>query len=145
MSPALWFRIAAVLFLLFTAGHTFGFLTFRPSTPEGRAVFDSMNATRFSVGSSTFTYGRFYRGFGLSISVTQLFTAWLAWFLASMSRHNPSDAQSIGWALWAVQLGGLVLSLLYFSIPPAVLSGLAALCFALGAISARRMAATNIA
>ena len=138
MKPTLWFRIAAVLFLLFAAGHTVGFLTFRPSNPEGRAVFDAMNNTPLPVGSSTFTYGGFYLGFGLSISVFQLFTAWLCWQLGSMSRRAPSDAQSIAWALVAVQLIGLGLAWKYFSVEPAVLSALTALSLALGAIATRR-------
>jgi hypothetical protein len=44
------YKIAAVLFLLFTAGHIFRFLSFRPSSPEGRAVFESMNRVFFDVG-----------------------------------------------------------------------------------------------
>jgi hypothetical protein len=140
MKPALWFRIAAALFLLFAAGHTYGFLTLRPSNPEGRAVLDAMNNTRVIVGSSTFTYGGFYLGFGLFITLFQLFTAWLCWHLGSMSRRIPSDAQSIAWAIVAVQVIGLGLSWKYFSIEPAVLSALTALCLALGAISTRRQA-----
>jgi hypothetical protein len=143
MKPALWFRIAACLFLLFAAGHTVGFLTFRPSNPEGRAVWDAMNTTPLPVGSSTFTYGGFYLGFGLSITLSQLFTAWLCWHLGSMSRRAPADAQSITWALVAVQLIGLALSWKYFSTGPAILSLLTALCLAMAAISTRRQALTT--
>ena len=77
-SATVWFRISAVLLLLFAAGHTFGFLTFRAPTPAGQAVFSSMNDVHFSVDRQTFSYGDFYLGFGLSISVFQLFEAWLA-------------------------------------------------------------------
>ncbi len=36
MTSRMGFRIAAVIFLLFAAGHSFGFLSFRPSTPSKR-------------------------------------------------------------------------------------------------------------
>jgi hypothetical protein len=140
MKPALWFRIAAALFLLFAVGHTYGFLTLRPSNPEGRAVLNAMNNTPLIVGSSTFTYGGFYLGFGLFITLFQLFTAWLCWQLGSMSRRAPSEAQSIAWAIVAVQVIGFGFSWKYFSIEPAVLSLLTALCLTLGAIGTRRKA-----
>ncbi len=38
MSPTLLYRIAAALLLLFAAGHTLGFLAFKPPSPEGLAV-----------------------------------------------------------------------------------------------------------
>jgi hypothetical protein len=123
--------------VLFAAGHTFGFLAFRPPTAEGLAVWNGMNEVHFSVGSSTFSYGRFYRGFGLSISVSMVFLAWLAWTLAAMTPRAPEDARRIAWALFVVQALGAVLSLLYFAAPPAVLSVLTAVCFAMGAIRLR--------
>ncbi len=143
MKPALWFRIAAARFLLFAVGHTYGFLTFRPSNPEGRAVLDAMNNTPLIVGSTTFTYGGFYLGFGLFITLFELFTAWLCWQLGSMSRRAPSDTQTITWAMFAVQIVGLALSLRYFSTGPAILSMLTALCLAMAAISTRHQAAST--
>jgi hypothetical protein len=79
MRAALWFRATAIALLLMAAGHTYGFLGFRPPTAEGLAVWTSMNQVRFAVGHSTYSYGGFYVGFGLFISAFYLFTAWLAW------------------------------------------------------------------
>ena len=81
MRPIVWFRVTAVLFLLFAAGHTFGFLTFRPPSVEGQNVWTAMNNVRFTLGSSTYSYGNFYLGFGLIITAFQLFVAWLSWVL----------------------------------------------------------------
>jgi hypothetical protein len=133
-----WFRAAAVLMLLFAVGHTYGFLAFRPDTAEGRAVWEAMNSVRFSAGSLTFSYGGFYTGFGLSISAFDLFSAWLAWTLGSMARAGERRASTIGWAMFALQCVGFVLSLRYFSIVPAVLSAVAALCFLLGSTLKQR-------
>ncbi|HEY0784516.1 MAG TPA: hypothetical protein VGD62_01520 [Acidobacteriaceae bacterium] len=145
MRPVVWFRVAALLMLLFAAGHTYGFLAFRPATAEGQAVWRAMNEVRAPAGRATFSYGDFYRGFGLSITVSQLFSAWLAWWLSHMAARAgqpgyegaAADAGAIAWALFAVQCAGIVLAWRYFSAGPAVLSALAAVCFALGAISLR--------
>ncbi len=35
MKATVWFRVSAIVLLFFAAGHTFGFLTFKPPTAEG--------------------------------------------------------------------------------------------------------------
>lgn len=47
MTATLPYRIAAGVLLLFAVGHTLGFLTFRPASAEGLAVYDAMNSVRF--------------------------------------------------------------------------------------------------
>jgi hypothetical protein len=141
MRPGLWFRISAVVLLLFAIGHTIGFLSFHPPTAQGQAVFAAMNNVRFSAAGSTFSYGDFYRGFGLSITASQLFFAWLAWLLASMAQRDPESARRIVWAMVGLQVVGLVLSLKYFAVGPALLSVVSALCLTMGALSIGRAAA----
>jgi hypothetical protein len=136
MKASNWFRAAAVLMLLFAAGHTMGFLTFSASTLEGRAVFEAMNNVRFSSGNASFTYGNFYKGFGLSITVSQLFFAWLGWVLAGMAKQGAAGVKAIAWGMFAVQAAGVVLALMYISAVPAVFSAVAAVCFAMGAVRA---------
>jgi hypothetical protein len=114
------YRIAAAVFILFAAGHTFGSLSCRPPTVEGRAVWDAMNHVRFTQGNETFSYAGFYTGFGLSISLTMLFEAFLAWHL---SRH-PQPA--LAWAFFALQIANIPLSLIYFATVPAIFTGVAA-------------------
>ncbi len=131
MKSAILFRIVAFLFLLFTAGHTFGFLTFRPPNPEAAAVLDAMNTVHFAVGShQTSSYGNFYRGFGLTISAAQLFSAFLAWQLGAMAKRRSKEVRPLGWAFFLWQLPGLVLSFLYFGIAPMVLGSLVTILIA---------------
>ena len=52
MKPAVLYKIASLLLLLFAAGHTFGFLRFRPPSVEGRAVYEAMNSVHFQVRGS---------------------------------------------------------------------------------------------
>jgi hypothetical protein len=127
MKATVLYRIASVVFLLFALGHTYGFLSLRAPSAEGRAVFDAMNTVQFEVGGRSYTYGAFYRGFGLSCTVSMIFSAFLAWHLGELARYAPSAIGALGWVFFAVQLAGLVFSLRYFGPPPAVLSALVAI------------------
>ncbi len=126
---ATWlYRTAAILLLLFAAGHTFGFLNFRAPTAEGQAVFASMNAVHFQVGRGDFSYGGWYRGFGLFVSVYLLFSAFLAWHLGGLARKLPQAIGGLGWAFFFTQVVSLVLSWMYFSAIPAAFSAVVAIC-----------------
>jgi hypothetical protein len=131
MSATTWFRTASLLLVLFTVGHTLGFLHFVPSTPEGKAVHDAMQNVVFAAQGSMRTYGDFYVGFGLNVSVYLAFSAFLAWHLGQLARSQPAAIGTLGWVLCAAQFAGLVLALRYFFIAPAVFSALVVLCLAL--------------
>jgi hypothetical protein len=108
------YRVAAVLFLLFAAGHTAGFLTFRPTAADAIAVLDGMNRVRFDVGGTSDSWMGFYKGFGLLVSVYLLFSALLAWRLGSAREAEANIARTVGWMLSAVQLVNIGLCLRYF-------------------------------
>ena len=134
---ATWlYRIAAILFLLFATGHTIGFLKFVPSTPEGRAVLDAMNNVHLQPGAA-YSYGGFYKGFGLFVTLYMLFAAFVAWHLGELARKLPSAAGSLPWTFFGLQLIGLALSWKYFSTPPVVFSALVALCVGCAAFLSR--------
>jgi hypothetical protein len=137
MRAAAWFRATGVVLLLFAAGHTLGFLKFRPATPDGLEVWDAMNAVHFAFGSSLRSYGELYRGFGLFITAFYLFEAWLAWSLGGISQRSGGEAGRVAWALLALQIVGLGLSLEYFGAGPASLSALAIVGLAGGLWSLR--------
>ncbi|HKD81727.1 MAG TPA: hypothetical protein VKH81_18685 [Candidatus Angelobacter sp.] len=128
MSATLLYRFAAILLILFAAGHTIGFLKFRPSNADGAAVFDSMNSVRLQVGNGKLTYGDFYRGFGLFCTVYLLFAAYLAWHLGGMAQTNPHAIATLAWVFFALQLASIALSWMYFLPPPVVFSAVIALC-----------------
>ena len=128
MSATLLYRIASVVLILFAAGHTTGFLTFKPASPEGIAVHDAMDSVHFTVGSNSFTYGGFYRGFGLYITAYLLFSALVAWHLGGVAASRPDAIGILGWAFFALQLASIVLSWLYFFPVTAVFSAAAAVC-----------------
>lgn len=131
MKADVLFRIAAGLLIVFAAGHTIGFLSFRPSTPEGQAVLSSMNNVRFDGG---FTYGAFYVAFGLFITLFFLLSAWLAWFTASLISVSISAARKLAWAMVATYAGALALAVCYFGPPQITMSALTLLCLTVATV-----------
>ena len=121
------FRVTAIVFVLFAAGHTFGFLSFRPDTVEGRAVWDAMNHALLKTGEP-YTYGGFYTAFGLSISISMLLQAYLAWHLSGLARTMPQAIGGLGWVFCLSQLGGVIMSWVYFGVPQITLSAAVFIC-----------------
>jgi hypothetical protein len=134
---ATWlYRIAAVLFVLFATLHTIGFLKFVPPTTEGQAVMNAMNTVQLQPGAA-YTYGRFYKGFGLFATVYFLFAAAVAWHLGALARKHPVALGSLPWIFFSLQLVGLALTWKYFSTPAVVFSALVTFCTGWAAILAR--------
>jgi hypothetical protein len=138
-SATVWFRISAVILLLFAGLHTFGFLSFKPPTEQGLAVREAMANVHFQVGSKIFSYGGFYRGFGLSATVSMLFESFVCWFLGGLARRNPREVVALGWALVVQQVIGMALSLMYFGVPPTVFAAVLTACI----VAATSLAARN--
>jgi hypothetical protein len=138
MSAKLLYRIASVLLVLFAAGHTVGFLKFKAPTADAAAVRASMDNVTFQVRGTSFSYGGFYVGFGLFVTLYLFFAAFLAWCLGTMSVAIPRAIVAISWVFFAVQLGSLALSWIYFSAAPAAFSALIAVCVGWAAVLVSR-------
>ncbi|HVN07775.1 MAG TPA: hypothetical protein VMV61_02310 [Patescibacteria group bacterium] len=128
MSAKTLYRSAAILLLLFAAGHTVGFLKFKPPTLEGRAVLEAMTSVHFQVRGRDYSYGNFYRGFGLFNSVFLLFGAYLAWLLGDLASQNPRAASAAGWGLSLTMVASLVLCFRYFNLIAVTFSAVLAVC-----------------
>lgn len=128
MTATLLYRIAAVILVVFAAGHTAGFLSFRPESAEGLAVYNAMNSVHFAFNGVTRCFADFYVGFGLQVSVYLLFSALLSWQLGSLAARRPGDIRVLAWAFALVQLAGLALCLRYFFIVPTVFSAVLLIC-----------------
>ena len=90
MNSTLLYRIAAVLLVLFAVGHTLGFMTFKPHSTEGMAVREAMTTVHFEFRGKEYSYGNFYRGFGLTVTAYLLFSAFLAWYLGDVAARAPA-------------------------------------------------------
>jgi hypothetical protein len=88
MTTTLLLRIASVISLVFTAGHTLGGL--RKWSPMGEnEVLKAMTEVRFDTMGANRSYLNFFMGFGWSISVLMLLQTVLLWQLASLARADP--------------------------------------------------------
>jgi hypothetical protein len=101
---------------------------FKPPTAEGLAVRDAMNSVQFEIKGASGSYGKFYTGFGLTVTAYLVFSAFLAWHLGGMAASQPQAVRALAWAFAAVQLACLGLTVAYFFLLPAVFSGVIAIC-----------------
>jgi hypothetical protein len=137
MKAAWLFRITSILLILFAAGHTVGFLLFVPPSSEGQAALAAMNTAHLDKSGPVYTYGMFFRGFGLSISAYLFFCAYLAWHLGKVVRTNPSSIASLAFALVALLLANLIIAAAYFPAIPITFSAIVFLCAGAAAVVAR--------
>ena len=142
MNATLLYRIAAVLLLLFALGHTVGFLKFTPPTAEGVAVRDAMVNVHFQVRGRDYSYGSFYRGFGLFNTAFLLFAALLAWHLGTLAARDPQAIGAVGWAFSLLMLVSFALCWAYFNLIAATFSAALAVCLAWAAWLGQELAQT---
>jgi hypothetical protein len=130
---ASWFyKIAAVLLLLFSIGHTLGFRQIDPQWKVD-AQIAAMQKVHFEVQGFDRTYWDFYVGFGLFVSVFLLFAAILAWQLGGMTPEILAMIPTVKWSLALCFIGITILSCKYFFIAPVVFSSFITLCLIVAA------------
>ena len=117
MKASVFYRIAAVLLLLFAIGHTLGF---RQSDPKWGVdpLLGSMRSIHFDVQGFNRTYWDLFVAAGFSVGVFYLFAAILAWQLGGLPAATLALMRGTALA-FALCFGGItVVSLRYlFSIP----------------------------
>lgn len=138
MKPAIFYRIASVLLLLFAALHTFGFRQVDPSWGVD-SLIGSMRLIHFDIMGSSRTYWDFFVGFGLFFSVFLVFTAVLAWQLGGLRHQALALMRGTAWALVICFSAVTIVSVRYAFIIPIVFSILILLCLTAAAwLSAKR-------
>jgi len=127
MKASILYRIAAVLLLLFAAGHTFGF---RQSDPQWGvdALRASMRSIHFDVQGFNRTYWEFFVGTGLIVSVFLLFAAVLAWQLGGLPAETLARVRGMAWSFALCFAAVTFLSWRYFFILPIVFTAVITVC-----------------
>ena len=127
MKASVFYRIAAVLLVLFAVGHTVGF---RQSDPKWGvdALLGSMRSIHFDAQGFTRTYWDFFTAFGLFFSVFLVFAAVLAWLLGGLPPETLARVRSIAWALAICFVAVTALSWRYVFTTPIVFSILVTVC-----------------
>jgi hypothetical protein len=138
MKASLFYRIAAVLLLLFAAGHTFGF---RQSDPAWGvdSLLASMRSTHFEVQGFSRTYWDLFLAAGFSVGVFYAFAAVLAWQLGGLPAETLAVMRVTAWAFALCFAAITVLSWRYLFILPIVFSFLITVCLTAAAwLSAKK-------
>jgi hypothetical protein len=127
MKASLFFRVAAILLLLFAVGHTLGF---RQSDPTWGidSLLGSMRSIHFDVQGFSRTYWDFFVAAGLSVGVFYLFAAVFAWQLGRLPPQSLAVMRVTVWALALSFAAITVVSWRYLFILPIVFSTLITLC-----------------
>src|SRR5260370_13103781 len=122
-----FYRIAAVLLLLFAVGHTLGF---RQSDPQwgADALLGSMRSIHFDVQGFSRTYWDLFVAAGFSVGVLYLFAAVLAWQLGRLPAETLVAMRVTVWALALCFSAISIVSLRYLFIIPIVFSILITVC-----------------
>ena len=127
MKASTLYRIAAVLLLLFAAGHTLGF---RQSDPAWGvdALLASMQSIHFEVQGFTRTYWDLFVAAGFSVGVFYLFAAILAWQLGRLPPATLALMRGTTWAFALCFAAITVVSWRYLFILPIAFSIAITLC-----------------
>lgn len=137
MKPSLFYRIAAVLILLFAIGHTVGFLQSDPSWGVD-SLLASMKGIHFNLQGFSRSYWDFFVGFGLFVTVFLLFAAVLAWHLGGLATETLARMRLIAWAFALCFVVITILSWKYFFAIPIVLTSLISLCLIVAATASAK-------
>src|SRR5436305_13110070 len=122
MRTSLLLRIAAVITLLFFAGHTSG-IPWTPAVgPAELPVIEAMKGPSFDVVGSMRTYWDLYQGFGLTISCLLLLEAVVLWQLSTLARTDAFRLRPIIAAFFIGFVINTLLALKYFFVIPLVMS-----------------------
>ena len=97
MKASTFYRIAAVLLLLFAVGHTLGF---RESDPEWgvEALLSAMRSIHFELQGVNRTYWDLFVAAGFSVGIFYLFAAILAWQLGGLPVATLALMRGTAWA-----------------------------------------------
>src|SRR5437868_15545519 len=139
MKASMFYRIAAVLLLLFAVGHTLGF---RQSDPKWGvdALLDSMRSIHFDVQGFNRSYWDLFVAAGFSVGVLYLFAAILAWQLGGLPAATLALMRGTAWAFAVCFAVITVVSLRYLFIIPIVFSILITICLTAAAwLSAKQV------
>ena len=132
MKASMFYRIAAVLLLLFAVGHTLGF---RQSDPEWGvdALVGSMRSIHFDVQGFNRTYWDLFAAAGFSVGVFYFFAAILAWQLGSLPAATLTLMRGIAWAFALCFAAITVVSWRYLFLIPIAFTIVITLCLTLAA------------
>jgi hypothetical protein len=127
MKASIVYRIAAVLLLLFAAGHT---LAFHQTDPQWGIdpYLHLLRSIPFEVQGFDRTFWDFYLAAGFSVGALYLFAAVLAWQLSRLPAGSLALMRVTAWAFALCFAAIAILSWTYLFLIPIAFSTLITLC-----------------
>jgi hypothetical protein len=141
LSSRMFYRIAAVLLLLFALGHTLGF---RQSDPAWGVdtLLGSMRSIHFEVQGFNRTYWDLFLAAGFSVGVFYVFAAVLAWQLGGLPPATLALMRPLAWAFALCFAAITVVSWRYLFILPITFSIVITSCLTAAAWLLAKQAST---
>jgi hypothetical protein len=141
MKASTFYRIAAVLLLLFAVGHTLGF---RQSDPAWGvdALLSSMRSIHFDMQGFNRTYWDLFVAAGFSVGVFYLFAAILAWQLGGLPVATLALMRGTAWAFALSFAAITVVSWTYLFIIPIAFSIAITVCLTAAAWTSAKQVAS---
>lgn len=139
MNASLFYRIAALLLLLFAGAHTFGFSQSDPSWGVD-AVVGGMHSVHFDAMGSSRSYWDFFLAAGYTTGVLYLFAAVLAWQLGGLPPDALARLKMARWAFALCFAGIAFLCWQYLFIVPLGFAVTITLCLAAAALLSKKPA-----
>jgi hypothetical protein len=141
MKASIFYRIAAVLLLLFAIGHTLGF---RESDPQwgADAMLASMRSIHFDVQGFYRSYWDLFQAAGFCVGVFYLFAAILAWQLGGLPAANLRLMRGTAWIFALCFAAITIISWRYLFLLPIAFAFVIAACLTVAAWLSGRQAST---
>jgi hypothetical protein len=137
MTTRLTLRIASIISLLFTVGHSVGGLQ-KWSPTEDNAVLRAMTEVHFPAMGVSRSYLDLYLGMGWTISVFMLLQTVVLWQMASLARTNPASLRGMIAAFALAALAGGIVAWRLILPVPALFSAALAIALAAAYVTAGR-------
>jgi hypothetical protein len=132
MKASIFYRVAAVLLLLFAVAHTLGFRQSDPSWGVD-ALLGSMRSIHFQLQGFNRTYWDLFVAAGFSVGVFYFFAAILAWQLGGLPAETLARMRVIAWAFALCFAAITVVSWRYLFLLPIIFSIVITVCLILAA------------
>ena len=100
MKPKLLLRIAAILMLIHTMGHSLGMAGWKNATdPIQKNVIDQMINNKFPFMGDVHSIADYYEGFGYACTIAMLLISVILWLTASETERASTFAKKIAFVL----------------------------------------------
>jgi len=142
MKAWIWLRALAGVLVFFTVAHTVGVLKPPAAGTPAAAVLATMGSVHFPIMGFQRSYGEFYRGFGLFVSLEFAILAALAYQVSGLSRRHPRQALPMAITLQAACIASAILSWMFFFAAPIVTSLVAVACSTVALVTLARDSAS---